>query len=95
MVKENDRWTVAVDGVPAIETFDMAWDPVFSPSGDHTLARVRRDGRYALLVDGRKTGAAYDRVWDPVFSPDGNRVLLKYMVDGTIYRHVAAMNELV
>ena len=40
VVKEDNRWTVAVDGVPVKDDFEMVWDPVFSPCGQHVLAKA-------------------------------------------------------
>jgi hypothetical protein len=83
---------VAVDGVPWQESFDMVWDPVFTPSGEHVLAKVERDGRYAVAVDGRVWSPYFDALWDPVVAPDGRKVLIRAMEDGVYLRQVAALD---
>ncbi len=40
VVKRDNRWTIAVDGVPWPEDFDMIWDPVFSPDGENVAAKA-------------------------------------------------------
>ncbi len=52
-VKNNNRWTIAVDGSPWSETFDNVWDPVFSPGGDKVAAKAERNGKYFVVVDGK------------------------------------------
>jgi hypothetical protein len=82
-----------VDGVPAADGFDMVWNPVFSPGGEHVLAKVESGGKYRILANGGAGGKSYDMLWDPVFSPDGGRVLLRYVEDGKYCRQVAPVGE--
>ena len=93
-VKEENMWTIAVDGVPGSDAFEMIWDPVFSPCGQHVLAKAESGGKYLILADGRKRGASYDMLWDPVFSPDGGHVLLRYVEDDKYCRQVMPTGEL-
>jgi hypothetical protein len=93
-VKAENRWSVAVDGVPVSDDFDMVWDPVFSPCGQHFVAKVELGGKYLILADGKKRDETFDRLWDPVFSPDGSHVLLRYVEDDKYCRHVVPSGEL-
>jgi hypothetical protein len=94
IVKSENRWSVAVDGVPVPDAFDMVWDPVFSPCGRHVVAKVELGGKYLILGDGRKRDQRYDRLWDPVFSPDGSHLLLRYVEDDKYCRQVVPIGEI-
>ena len=94
-VKEGNRWAITTDGVPSRDTFEMVWDPVFSPGGEHVLARAESGGRYWIVADGRKGGKHYDMLWDPAFSSDGRHVLLRYVEDDKYCRQVVAASDLV
>ena len=94
VVKDDNRWTVAVDGLPWEETFDMVWDPVFSPSGDTVIAKVERKGRYSIAVDGCVWKRDFEALWEPVFSPDGAKLLVRVIDDGRYYRRVVELREI-
>lgn len=94
LVKDDGRWTVAVDGVPAEGGFDQVWDPVFSPCGSHVLAKAELAGKYVILADGARRGKGYDMLWDPAFSPDGQSVLLRYVEGDKYCRQVTPAAEL-
>ena len=70
------------------ETYDMVWDPVFTPSGDQVAAKVERGGRFAVVVDGKVWSPWYEALWEPVFSPDGTRLLIRAVEKGTYLRQV-------
>ena len=70
------------------ETFDMVWDPVFSPSGDRVAAKVERGGRFAIAVDDAIWSPWFDALWEPFFSPDGSRVLVRAVENGDYLRQV-------
>jgi hypothetical protein len=72
----------------------MAWDPVFSPDGEHALAKVEKDGRYFAALDGRLSKRGFEQLWEPLLSPDGSGVLLKYIEDGRYWREVVPAGEL-
>jgi hypothetical protein len=93
-VRHNGAWGIAVDGKPWPETYDMVWDPVFSPDGDRVLAKVERDGRFAVAVDGVVGGPWFEALWDPVVSPDGRRLLVRAVEDGVYIRQVANLADL-
>ena len=93
-MKEGDRWTIVVEGVPSSSDFEMVWDPVFSPCGQHVLAKVESGGKYLVLADGQTRGSAYDALWEPAFSPDGSHVLLRYLENGKYCRQVVPSGEL-
>jgi hypothetical protein len=95
IVKEKNRWTIAVDGVLGEEDFDMIWDPVFSPDGVHVLAKAELGGKYFVFADGRKRGGGYDMLWDPAFSPDGVHVLLRYVEADKYCRQVVPVGDFV
>jgi len=85
---------VAVDGVPFQESFEMIWDPVFSPCGQQVLARAEINGGFVILANGRRYPKLFQKLWDPVFSPDGNHVMLKYIEDDRYCRQVVPVEEL-
>jgi hypothetical protein len=72
----------------------MVWDPVFSPCGQHVLAKAELGGKYLILVNGKKCDKSYDRLWDPVFSPDGSHVLLRFVEDDKYCRQVTPSGEI-
>ena len=98
LVKENDLWAIAVDGLVTGDFYDMVWAPTFSPCGRHVLAKARTNDGLFVLVDGKQAGnhagKPYERLWDPAFSPDGKSVLLRYIEDGNYCRQVLPVEEL-
>jgi Tol biopolymer transport system component len=87
-IAENDRWTIAVDGIPWEQEFDMIWDPVFSPDGSRVAAKAEINGKYCVVVDGKPGKTMYDALWPPVFSSQGDKVLVRCIRDGKYYRCV-------
>ena len=90
-----DQPVGAVDAAVWSEAFEMIWDPVFSPDGEHVLAKAERDSKYFIVVNGKIAGKAYDALWEPEFSPDGKGILLKYVEDGKYHRQVVPASELI
>ena len=86
---------IAVDGVPWGETFDMVWDPVFSPNGDTVIAKVEREGRFSIAINGKVWDHNFEALWEPAFSPDGTKVLIKAVEDGKYYRRVVTLQEII
>jgi hypothetical protein len=82
-VKENGRWTVAVDGKSWPETYDMLWQPVFSPDSQKVAAKAEKKGRYVILVDGRPVSEESRMTWSPIFSPDSQKILVRAIEDGS------------
>jgi len=49
-VRHNGAWGIAVDDVAWPESYDMVWDPVFSPDGSKLLLRTIEGGTYFRRV---------------------------------------------
>ena len=94
VVKNNNRWTIAVDGTAWSETFDNIWDPVFSPGSDKVVAKAEKNGRYFIAVNGKIGKKDYEWLWNPVFSPDGTKLLIRGVDKGKYYRRVVPINEI-
>jgi hypothetical protein len=90
----NNRWTIAVDGTPWAEDFDMIWDPIFSPGSDKVITKVEKNGRYFIAIDGRVGRQGFEALWNPVFSPDGEKLLIRCIEGGKYYRRVVPIGEI-
>jgi hypothetical protein len=88
VVRDDERWSIAVDGKAWPGTFDMVWDPVFSPDGRRVIAKVERARKLSLAMDGLVWSEGWDQLWDPVFSPQGDKVLVRGTRAGSYYRQV-------
>jgi hypothetical protein len=73
-------------------TFDMVWDPVFSPGSDHVAARVEKNGALSLVIDGRLSRRCYEMLWNPLFSPDGKKLLIRAVEKGKYVRSVVPVD---
>jgi Tol biopolymer transport system component len=93
-VKDNKRWTVAVDGTPWAEKFDNTWDPFFSPDSNTIIAKAERNGKFYLVIDGKISKKGYEYLWNPVFNSDGKKLLIRCVDGGKYYRRVVPINEL-
>ena len=93
-IEENDRYSIAVDGTPWPDDFEMVWDPIFSPGSDKVLAKVEKNGKYFIVIDGRIGKHGYEDLWNPVFSPDGEKLLIRCIEGGKYYRRVIPINEI-
>ena len=93
IVKENNRYTITVNGKPWENDFDMIWDPVFSPDGRKVAAKAEKNRRFVLVIDGRMGKHSFDTLWDPVFSPDGEKLLIRCIEDGKYYRRILPVSE--
>jgi hypothetical protein len=87
-VKDKNRWSIAVDGITWDETFDMIWNPIFSPCSKNVIAKAEKNGKYMVSLNGKSQGKSYDKLWEPIFSPDGEKILLRYLEDEKYYREV-------
>jgi len=85
---------VAVDGQAWPESYEMVWDPVFSPDGKTVLAKVERKGGYTYATGARNWNQQFEKLWDPVFSPDGTKVLVRGVSGGKAVRRVVPLAEL-
>lgn len=94
IVKDKNRWTVAVNGQPWSQWFDMIWDPVFSPDGKNVATKAEKDGIYFIVINGKRMKQDYKHLWEPVFSPDGDKLLLKFIENGKYYRRIVPLNEM-
>ena len=96
--KENEQWSVVVDGSAWPGKFDMAWKPVFSQDGSHAAAKVEKNGSYHLLVDGKSVGEEFKALFNPVFSPDCQKILIKGVSGGPdeekYYRQVLKVTDI-
>lgn len=92
-IKGNDRWTIIVDGVAWDQTFDMIWDPVFSPDSKTIVAKAEINGKYCIVVNGKPGKKFFDALWRPVFSPDGNKLLVRAVTQGKYCRYILNLNE--
>ncbi|MGC9027664.1 MAG: TolB family protein, partial [bacterium] len=93
-IEGNDRWTIVVDGVPWEKDFDMIWDPVFSPDGNHIVTRAEINGKYFVVINGKVGKHSYDALWQPMFSPDGNKLLIRCLKEGEYHRYVLSLDEI-
>jgi hypothetical protein len=94
VVKENNRYTIAVDGIPWSTDFDMIWEPVFSPDGNKVAAKAEINGKYMLVVDGKTGVHLSDELWDPIFSPDSRQILIRCIENGWYHRKVLPLDEI-
>ena len=85
---------IVVDGTIWKNNFDMAWQPVFSPTGKAVAAKIERNGKYSIAVNDRVWDKQCDAIWDPVFSPEGDKILLRTLQDDCYTRHVLAVEEI-
>ncbi len=73
-VKDEGRWSIAVDGAAWPRRFDMVWDPVFSPDGRaRGWPRWSGTGATPSRSTAGSGAAGSSALWDPVFSPDGQQ----------------------
>jgi hypothetical protein len=94
IVRDEGRFSIAVDGRPWQHSFETVWDPVFSPDGRTVIAKVRTADGYTLAVNGRPWSRRLELVWDPVFNPDGKRVLVRCVEGGHLLRQVLPLSAL-
>jgi hypothetical protein len=92
-IRDQERWTMVVEGKVWPESFDMVWDPVFTPDSRSVMAKVERDGRFAVAIDGRVWSPWFEGLWTPVPSPDGKQVLIRCIEDGKYFRNVVSFDS--
>ena len=85
---------ITVDGTPWTESFDMVWDPVFSPDSQNVAVKAEKNGAYFLVLNGKRGKHDYEALWNPVFSPDGKSILIRYVRGGKYYRKVSPLNDI-
>ena len=93
VVKNDNKYSIALDGKAWQESFDMIWDPVFSPCGKYILTKAEKNGRFVLVCNGRAFGRSFDNLWDPVFDTGGDKILIKYIENGEFCREVISLSE--
>jgi Tol biopolymer transport system component len=94
VVKDNNKWTVAVDGSTWSDTFDNVWDPMFNAGGDTVIAKAEKNGTFFIVVDGKIGKRKYESLWNPVFSPDGEKLLIRCIDKGKYYRRIIPLTEI-
>ena len=90
---DKDQWTVLTDDATWPGRYAMAWPAVFSPDGEHLVAKVERNGKYTFVLDGKELSESFDQAWDPVFSPDGDKIMLRYIKDDAYFRRVVRRED--
>jgi hypothetical protein len=90
---DKDQWTIITDDTPWPGTYAMAWPAVFSPDGNHLIAKVEQNGKYTFVLDGREWNELFDQAWDPVFSPEGDKIMLRYIKDDAYFRRVVRLED--
>jgi len=93
VVKENNKWTIAVDGEPWSEEFDMIWDPVFSPDGRFVAAKASRGKDFFLVINGKVVSLGCENASVPVFSANGAKILYNSFELGRCYRRVVPVEK--
>jgi hypothetical protein len=73
----------------------MAWQPVFSTSGEAVAAKIERNGKYSVAINDRLWDQACDAVWNPIFSPEGDKILLRTLQDGVYTRSVLSVGDII
>ena len=84
---------MAVDGAVWQNSFDMAWQPVFSPGGETVAVRVEKNGKYTIALNDKLWKQECDALWNPVFSPDGDKLLVRSVEAGVYHRRVVSVAE--
>ena len=73
-VKTGRRaFTIAVNGEPWSESFELCWYPRFSRLGRLT-ALVRIDDEWTVAVEGQPWKERFEYVWNPLFSADDGAI---------------------
>jgi hypothetical protein len=75
-------------------TFDMAWQPVFSPGSSEVAVKIERNGKYSIAVNDQLWDQECDAIWDPVFSPEGDKILLKTLQGDLYTRRVISIEDI-
>ncbi len=88
VVKNNAKWTLAVDGKIWNHWFDRVWGPVISDNGNLVVAIAEENGKYALVINDQIQPDKFEILFQPVIHPDGNKILLKGIKDDTYLRKV-------
>ena len=78
--KEDDSFTVFVDGEAWPESFELCWNIRFSPFGK-LIALVRIDDEWTLAAEGVPWEQRFEYAWNPIFSADGRVVAVSYKRD--------------
>jgi hypothetical protein len=94
VIKDQDRWGLAVDGKAWEPRFDMAWQPVFSPDGKHLAIHVEQGGAHTVCLDGKVAARSFAQLFDPMFSPDGSALMLCGVDGNSVVREVVAAADL-
>jgi hypothetical protein len=70
LVRIDDQWTVAVDGVPWEERFAFAWQLQFAASGAIAV-QAKRELEHTVVIDGKPWEQGFLACRDFAISPDG------------------------
>ena len=94
VAKHDEKYRIVVDDKVWKNTFDLAWQPVFSPGGSEVAVKIERNGKYSIAVNDRLWDQECDAIWDPVFSPGGNKILLKTLQGNVYSRRVISIEDI-
>ena len=65
-------------------------------AGDEFLAlKVEKNGKFTYAVNDRVLNLECDEAWDPVFDSGGSNILFRTIEDGTYYRRVKSVSEII
>jgi hypothetical protein len=56
---------------------------------------VEKNGKFTIAVNDRLWSHDCEAAWDPVFSPEGDKILLRTVEDGTYYRRILPVTDLI
>jgi hypothetical protein len=83
-----------VDGHAWKNTFDMVWNPVFSPDGGLVATKFEKNGKKGFVVNDQFLDFSCEDAWPPAFSPDGSNILLRSVENDIYFRRIIPVSEL-
>ncbi len=86
---EYPKWQVIVNDQPWLDWHDNAFNPIFSPDGQHLAVRVEKCGKYTIVLDGKIYPQEFSGLWDPIFSPESDKVLIRAL-EGNLFKRIVA-----
>jgi hypothetical protein len=80
MVRVDDEWTVAIDGVLWDERFEFVWNPKWSADGKHVAVQIKQDNEYGVAINGSPWAHRFLSLRDFALSPDGQHAAASVQV---------------